>query len=264
MKTKQLSFEFPYRSNEDGVVKLEQFLRQNLLEIEKKYIYDKDYKWELQKLKRDREDKEDGKVLDSFPGSVYLQVKNKKTILHPDYRRYEGGYDEAFEYFVTRLLARITPSRTNFRKQKHKKLLSEIFTVTDEAFVLFVLYNEWHIWVAQIEDIKKRKKGRDLVREKRFCNSKEGWKFEGMQVFVSIVREVMQRRKESEELEEEMRDRMNNHGNKKACEELSDHADEEESSTDLFHNWKEEEADEVYNHMTVSYTHLTLPTILLV
>ena len=58
MKTKQLSFEFPYRSNADGVVKLEQFLKQNLLEIEKEYCYDKDYKWELQKLKRDREDQD--------------------------------------------------------------------------------------------------------------------------------------------------------------------------------------------------------------
>ena len=58
MKTKQLSFEFPYRSNADDVVKLEQFLRQNLLQIEKKYNYDQDYKWELQKLKRDREDKD--------------------------------------------------------------------------------------------------------------------------------------------------------------------------------------------------------------
>lgn len=56
MKTKQLSFEFPYRSNADGVVKLEQFLKQNLLEIKK--TYDNDYKWELQKLKRDREDKD--------------------------------------------------------------------------------------------------------------------------------------------------------------------------------------------------------------
>ena len=58
MKTKQLSFEFPYKSNADGAVKLEQFLRQNLLEIEKKYNYDKDYKWELQKLKKDREDQD--------------------------------------------------------------------------------------------------------------------------------------------------------------------------------------------------------------
>ena len=58
MKTKQLSFEFPYKSNADGVVKLEQFLRQNLLEIKNKYNYDKDYKWEIQNLKRDREDKD--------------------------------------------------------------------------------------------------------------------------------------------------------------------------------------------------------------
>ena len=53
---KQLSFEFPFRSNADGVVKLDQFLKQNLLEIKK--TYDNDYKWELQKLKRDREDKD--------------------------------------------------------------------------------------------------------------------------------------------------------------------------------------------------------------
>ena len=56
MKTKQLSFEFPYRFNADGAVKLEQYLQQNLLEIKK--TYDNDYKWELQKLKRDREDKD--------------------------------------------------------------------------------------------------------------------------------------------------------------------------------------------------------------
>ena len=68
MKTKQLSFEFPYKSNADGAVKLEQFLRQNLLEIEKKYSYDKDYKWELQKLKRDREDKD-------YRKEIYYRIK---------------------------------------------------------------------------------------------------------------------------------------------------------------------------------------------
>ena len=52
MTIKQLSFKFPYRSNADGVIKLEQFIKQNLLEIDK--TYDDDYKWELQKLKRQR------------------------------------------------------------------------------------------------------------------------------------------------------------------------------------------------------------------
>ena len=56
MNSKQLSFQFPYRSNADGVVKLEQYLQQNLLEIKK--TYDNDYKWEIQKLKRDREDQD--------------------------------------------------------------------------------------------------------------------------------------------------------------------------------------------------------------
>ena len=56
MKTKQLSVEFPYRFNADGMVRLDQFLKQNLLEIKK--TYDNDYKWELQKLKKNREDED--------------------------------------------------------------------------------------------------------------------------------------------------------------------------------------------------------------
>jgi len=68
MKSKQLSFEFPYRSNANGVVKLEQLLRQNLLEIKNKYNYDKDYKWELQKLKKDREDKD-------YRKEIYYRIK---------------------------------------------------------------------------------------------------------------------------------------------------------------------------------------------
>ena len=78
MKTKQLSFEFPYKSNADGAVKLEQFLRQNLLEIEKKYIYAKEYKWELQKLKRDREDKD-------YRKEIYYRIKayENHVVSHP-------------------------------------------------------------------------------------------------------------------------------------------------------------------------------------
>ena len=76
MKTKQLSFEFPYRSNANGVVKLEQFLKQNLLEIEK--IFPKDYKWEIQKLKRDREDKD-------YRKEIYYRIKayENHVALHP-------------------------------------------------------------------------------------------------------------------------------------------------------------------------------------
>ena len=74
MKTKQLSFEFPYRSNVDGVVKLEQFLKQNLLEIEK--TFPRDYKWEIQKLKRDREDKD-------YRKEIYYRIKAYENHVAP-------------------------------------------------------------------------------------------------------------------------------------------------------------------------------------
>jgi hypothetical protein len=74
MKSKQLSFEFPYRSNADGVVKLEQFLKQNLLEIEK--IFPRDYKWEIQKLKRDREDKD-------YRKEIYCRTKAYENHVTP-------------------------------------------------------------------------------------------------------------------------------------------------------------------------------------
>jgi len=74
MKTKQLTFEFPYRSNADGVVKLEHFLQQNLLEIKK--TYDNDYKWEIQKLKRDREDKD-------YRKEIYYRIKAYENHVTP-------------------------------------------------------------------------------------------------------------------------------------------------------------------------------------
>ena len=71
---KQLSFKFPYRSNTDGIVKLDQYLRQILLEIDK--AYDDDYKWELQKLKRDRDDK-------NYRTNIYRKMKIYHTLPHP-------------------------------------------------------------------------------------------------------------------------------------------------------------------------------------
>lgn len=71
---KQLSFEFPYRSNTGGIVKLEQYLKQSILEIDK--AYDDDYKWQLQKLKRDRDDK-------NYRKEIYRKMKVYFTTPHP-------------------------------------------------------------------------------------------------------------------------------------------------------------------------------------
>ena len=91
MTTKQLSFEFPYRSNAEGVVKLDQFLRQNLLEIEK--AYDNDYKWEIQKLKRDREDRD-------YRIGIIHKMKESYIAAHPfdyDMRNIKRQVDQAID-----------------------------------------------------------------------------------------------------------------------------------------------------------------------
>ena len=155
-----------------------------------------------------------GNVPDSFPGTVAIvDDKVNDTLLHPGYRRYDKADDENFNYFVTRLLPTVTATKTGgYKSQKNHRLVSEIFTVTDEAFVLFVLYNESFNWLEQ-EGLKaKGKKGKELVREKRFCSGKSGkknpWSERGLNCFYKLVGEVHKRREETKKMEEEMRARM--------------------------------------------------------
>ena len=161
------------------------------------------------------EDKKKGKIIpESFPGTVMIvEDIDNNTLLHPEYRKYNDGYDADFEYFVTRLLAKLNPLRTNYRSRQKEDLISEIFTTSDEAFVLFVLYNEMHCWEAQMADIAtKALKGRQLVKEKRFCNGKSGkrdaWSEEGMDLYKKLLVEVHVRRQETKQFEVEWRDRL--------------------------------------------------------
>ena len=100
-----------------------------------------------------------GDVPDSFPGTVAIvDDKVNDTLLHPGYRRYDKADDENFNYFVTRLLPTVTATKTGgYKSQKNHRLVSEIFTVTDEAFVLFVLYNESSNWLEQRRKRWRRK-----------------------------------------------------------------------------------------------------------
>ena len=155
-----------------------------------------------------------GDVPDSFPGTLaIIDDKENNTLLHPGYRRYDKADDENFNYFVTRLLPTVTATKTaGYKAQKNHCLVSEIFTVTDEAFVLFVLYNEGFNWLEQMGSKAKGKKGKDLVREKRFCSGKSGkknsWSERGLNCFYKLVGEVHKRREETKKMEEEMRARM--------------------------------------------------------
>ena len=68
----------------------------------------------------------------------------------------------------------MNPLRTNFGTRKKKQLLSKIFTISDEAFALFVLYNSMDIWKKQKELINEGVSGKELVKAGRFCNGRSG------------------------------------------------------------------------------------------
>ena len=119
--------------------------------------------------------------------------------LNTNYRRYGNARNKEFNYFVTRILPAINPTFSDFRRQKGTKLLSEMFTITDEAFGLIMLYNEYNVWDMQ----QQFKEG--LVDEasakivkKRFIDAKsgkrEGWVGGGRTLFNMLCKKIQQLR----------------------------------------------------------------------
>ena len=84
-----------------------------------------------------------------FPNVVGLdEVGN----LNPKYRRWdEKNGNKEFEYFCERILSRLRPIQTRFRVRKEEDLLSTIFTPSDEAFALMIIYNEKDRWDSKPE-----------------------------------------------------------------------------------------------------------------
>ncbi len=121
---KQLSFKFPYRSNTDGIVKLDQYLRQILLEIDK--AYDDDYKWELQKLKRDRDDK-------NYRTWIYRKKKIYHTLPHPfDYAMQNiiDLVDQAIDDALSEGVTKKNYANVMKLKRKESNLLAKINETT--------------------------------------------------------------------------------------------------------------------------------------
>merc|ERR1712194_465804 len=97
------------------------------------------------------------------------------------------------------ILSGSNPNVTKFNEKKYKDLISDIYSVADEAFGLLIIYNEWHVWQKQDEQIKK---GESITREqKRFCDGKsgnrQGWTLEGIKLYNSLCRQVSVRRNET-------------------------------------------------------------------
>ena len=144
-----------------------------------------------------------GAVPESFPGSILLQRIEGKLSLHPLYRNYGGNKNEVFDYFARQILLVSNPSFNRYNERCGNELISEIYTVPDEAFGLLIIYNECHVWQKQVE--QKKRKEKVTRNRKRFCDGKsgnrQGWTSEGITLFHSLCIQVRDRRKETKEEE---------------------------------------------------------------
>lgn len=152
------------------------------------------------------EDNADGKVPDTFPGTIAL-VHDKKgdIVLNERYRT----DNEDFEYYIHRVLPAINPTNSKFNQRKCKDLISKIYSISDEAFGLTVIYNEYQVWKDQEEMKKRGEKGKMIKKRKRFCSGKsgdkQGWSDEGYSIFNSLCHQVQVRRQETGEFEEQLK-----------------------------------------------------------
>ena len=108
----------------------------------------------------------------SFPGSIGL-VKDpedsNRVVINPLYRQYGDTTNKEFNYFLSRIVQAINPTKTMYNQRKHKERISEIFLVTDEAFGLLIIYNEHHVWKSQ-DEAKRREPGtKETVRKRKKC-----------------------------------------------------------------------------------------------
>ena len=148
---------------------------------------------------------------ESFPGTVMLVCEKGGQITNLQYRKYDNADNEEYYHFVTRILSAVNPIVNNFRGRKERELLSDIFSVSDEAYALMIIYNEYHVW----ENHMKRKDDPNIQkRPKRFCDpssgSKDGWTLEGRNLFRRLCREVEKLRgapDTGEQFEQKMRER---------------------------------------------------------
>ena len=74
----------------------------------------------------------------NFPGIV---LSNDYGSLHLNYGCFEEKGLEEFVYFCDRILSRLRSRDTRYKERKTKEPMSAIFTASDEAFALLMIYN---------------------------------------------------------------------------------------------------------------------------
>ena len=86
-------------------------------------------------------------IPDDFPEGVLkknenweLEMGEPKYTIDPEYRTESS---DGFLYFATKILPCVNARRTNFKVKRRKEALSDIFTVSDEAYALALLINKY-------------------------------------------------------------------------------------------------------------------------
>ena len=137
------------------------------------------------------EDNANDNVPDTFPGTIGLVTDDKGAIvINPEYR----SDNTEFHYYINRIMAAINPTYRKFSQRKCRDLISEIYSITDEAFGLLVIYNEHQVWMDQEEMKMNGDKGKMIKKRKRFCSgnsrSKQGWPDTGLDLFNSLFHPI--------------------------------------------------------------------------
>ena len=105
-------------------------------------------------------DRRHGRASEEFPGCVLVDKKpdNNKNHLKKECRMFDGSIAPEFKHFMSRIMPAMAPHRSNHNKFKGMKKLSEMFTVSDKAFRLLMLMNEFDSWKAKAEEEMSGKK----------------------------------------------------------------------------------------------------------
>ena len=120
---------------------------------------------------------------------------------------------EAFVYMVENFLSSVNAEQNNYRGSTRKVAnLSEVFTVSDEAFALLLVDNYWEKWenVLKKDTLEKEKKADKSLFKARYTDSEagrneDGYSDEGLQKYNELVKMVSEKRNEQktgEDLEE--------------------------------------------------------------
>ena len=86
-----------------------------------------------------------------FPSTIKINASlNRETgilkfkNLHSKYQKFTDNKE--FSFFIENILAKVNPKYSNFTMNKTRLFLSKMFTVTDEAFTLTMVLNQFTNW----------------------------------------------------------------------------------------------------------------------